>query len=444
MGRFEASDKRGITPLHVATATRNKQCVYVLLRHGAKINALGSFDESPLHVACAVGDEQLTEMMLRLGAEVNMKTYTEDTPLHVALLNGQGNCVDILLKYGADPNTPSNCKVIPLSPGKIMRLYYKPRRGFGDRPLHYAVSLPSVGVVRSLIAAHADVNLEGFGGRGVFSTAVASGSIELVEGLVAAGCEVNVPDKSGVVPLNIAIGLRDVHMVKWLLEHEFDPNTQISDKTSIAMAIDDMTCPVEIIKLLLDYGAKVNLQGGRWLYGSQLSLLHIASYRLRADVVSLLISRGALVNVQSTENKTPLMITPIDFHGGSRMLSSVIIIRLLSHVPGIDLETRNNAGSTILHICAQAEKPIDFVRILLEAGADPTALNNDGNSPADIASVKEVTEMIQSYVGKVRSLQIQCKVALLRSFGPGRLHFAPLPTGLKEFLLDGFSDWLSD
>ena len=47
-------------------------------------------------------------------------------------------------------------------------------------------------------------------------------------------------------------------------------------------------------------------------------------------------------------------------------------------------------------------------------------------------------------IGKVRSLQIQCKVALLRSFGPGRLHFAPLPTGLKEFLLDGFSDWLSD
>lgn len=403
-------DAGGITPLHLAVATRNKECAHLLLKHGAKVNALGGFDESALHHSCAVGDEYLTKLLLGRGAWVNLRNCIEDMPLHVALMNGQEKCVDLLLKHGADPNAPSNSEVISEVPGKLSRFYFKPRKGCtcGDRPLHYAVAYPSVHSVKSLIKANGDVNLQGNDGRSVFASAVAGGSVEVLELLAMTGCadSIDVPDRSGARLLHLALKQRHVDVVQWLLDHGVNPNAENKlNMTPVVSAIHDTDCSVECIKLLLKHSGKVNAQCYS-RYGDELSLLHIAISQCRSDVASLLIYYGASVNAVDYEvfheQQTPLMLVPFDSWLETEFSACLATVRVLAHAPDIDLDVRNEFGETGLHVYARAEdstKSADLVEVLLDAGAEPTALNNSAMSPADVTPHADVKQLIQSYVG---------------------------------------------
>lgn len=108
--------------------------------------------------------------------------------------------------------------------------------------------------------------------------------------------------------------------------------------------------------------------------------LHIATSSGHTPCVELLAEWGANVNTQESWGQTPFIIAT----SKSRLHTMIALIRL-----GADLEIKDyHHGQTALHVaCAgQDEKT---VLVLLDAGADLTAMDGTGLSPLGVALVNK-------------------------------------------------------
>jgi ankyrin repeat protein len=107
------------------------------------------------------------------------------------------------------------------------------------------------------------------------------------------------------------------------------------------------------------------------------TLLHMASYFGHADIVHLLLSRGADVNERSANdlNNTPL-------HSALAGRRFAIAQLLVEHET--DVNASNRRGWTALHLAASAGN-LDMVKYLMQHGAKAGLRNVDGLTPADLA-----------------------------------------------------------
>lgn len=165
-----------------------------------------------------------------------------------------------------------------------------------------------------------------------------SGSLDTVlECLNSDPTVVGLRDGDGNTPLNYAVGYQHASVVKALLQAGADPdavcNVGLAPLWNAVMLGDDT-----IVQHLIKSGAAINITNPHGL-----GLLHIAADGL-----------------------------------GSRDLCRL----LLEH--GVDLHARDIEGTTALHIAA-GDNNSDVVSFLLSEGADPLALNEHGETPADWA-----------------------------------------------------------
>ena len=61
---------------------------------------------------------------------------------------------------------------------------------------------------------------------------------------------------------------------------------------------------------------------------------------------------------------------------------------------GADLDLRNDKGETALHFAVNFGQ-IGLAKVLIEAGADKTVANADGNTVLTIAQQKGMSEMVE-------------------------------------------------
>lgn len=136
-----------------------------------------------IYFAAESGDTNSLGQYLASGSNVNTPVvcyiYGHRTAplLHIAARNGQTSAVDFLLKRGANPNlrdsSGSTClyRVVGAGDGPVFQMLLKAgadpnlrSSDYGWTPLILATVLSSTNMVRSLIAAGADVNLPDSGG----------------------------------------------------------------------------------------------------------------------------------------------------------------------------------------------------------------------------------------------------------------------------------------
>lgn len=194
-------------------------------------------------------------------------------------------------------------------------------------------------------------------------------------------------------------------IVKLLLQAEADPNDGPSDGR-----IHLFTTHVEIIEELVKAGADPNMKI------SGINLLRHAVMLNRTDVVEALLKAGVNPNVQgilmnadnNSEITELLLYSGADFNtiygnGDKRDalrsamlgLKNLDVIRLL--IPFLDQTTINNTGeynSTYLYTASELGKP-EIVKMLLDAGADPTIPNLWKNTPLQKAVHKGNLEVVK-------------------------------------------------
>lgn len=423
----------GTYPLHTAVSCGYEELVDKLLDSSSDPNSCSpSFGyRFPLLIAITAGFETIVGRLIRGGANPNEigETYTA---LCLAVLHGSEVMVEVLLAGGADPNNPFT-STTPLAAAvqtgselKIQRLLaagadINARQHPGL--LSVAVTHKNYSVVKMLLEAGMDVNLECRDGFSPFLTAVRNGPLELVENLLPAGADIHTT-QGGDYPgsaFSIAAQRGDRDMMQVLLKAVADINTVVDLGPALHCAIESnsksvfglllkagadvnaqagngetalvVACRKKLrwaLRLLLRAGADVNVPGGKFGNVLQAAVLHGRHF------VELLLNAGADVNLAGGEYGSALQAAVLtrDARVAQRLRMAGADVNALGGVYGSALQAAASGNMT------------EHIRLLLSAGADPNARGGLYGSALQAAArynCKEVIELLLKAGANVNS-----------------------------------------
>ena len=252
-------DKRGSTPLMYAAAIGSIDAMNMLVSAGAEVNEKNALDATALHW-CA-GDLAKVRLLVSKGADVNARSKPGRTPLIIAAAHdGASEIVRVLLNKGADISARDSAMVNALAA---------------------AADANDTATVRLLIEIGATVSTKDPSTGMALMSAAGHGNVEVVRLLLAKGADVNAvspPEVSAAVKKGpVALGL-------------FTP-----------LLLASVYGGPETVQVLLDAGAKVNVQDVR---GMTPLMLAVSSDRPDPRVVRLLLNKGADPSTKSKDGET--------------------------------------------------------------------------------------------------------------------------------------------
>ncbi|KFQ13840.1 Ankyrin repeat domain-containing protein 7, partial [Leptosomus discolor] len=90
------------SPLVKAVERQHKDCVAILLEHGANPDLKGACGNTALHLAAIIPSKPLVELLLEHNAHIDAQNELGYTPLTVAITEQCEEIVEFLLQKGAD------------------------------------------------------------------------------------------------------------------------------------------------------------------------------------------------------------------------------------------------------------------------------------------------------------------------------------------------------
>ena len=380
--KASATNRYGVTPLSIAAINGDAAIIERLLKAGADANAAVTDGESVLMLASRTGKVDAIKTLVAHGANVNAKeTRMGETPLMWAAAENNGPAVRILVELGADINARSATVKYPEQKPFDPSNYVGSSVPKGQwTPLMYTARQGAVDAAAALIDLKADVNVQDPEGVTPLLEAILNAHFDFAAMLLEKGANPNIPDSSGMAPLYAAV---DMRTPAWERSRP-DPKET-----------DTLDC-VGMMAALLDHGANINaaltgrlLQryhaGGSAIYlPGTTPLIRAARYN-NLDMVKLLVSRGAAVNLAMNDGTTALMIAAgvkfaITQEGDPAAAGTAEdgyqIVKLLAE-RGADVNATNAKGETALYGAAFVGRE-STITYLAEHGASIDAKTKQG------------------------------------------------------------------
>lgn len=224
-------------------------------------------------------------------------------------------------------------------------------------------------VVKSQIAAKADVNARASDGSTALLWAAHWDDLASGELLAAAGADPNIANEYGMTPLSRACTNASVGFVRLLLKSGAKVNAAIATGETPLMTCA-RTGNVEAVKLLVEYGASVDAQEPTQ---GQTAIMWAAAEK-HSDVVKALIAAHADVKAKTKQGFTPIHFAARvgDLESLKALLAAGVDVNLLTGNEGEATGGRGggSAGMTPL-LVATFRAQIDTALYLLDHGADP-------------------------------------------------------------------------
>ena len=252
-------DKDGLSPINQAAANGHIDIIKFLLDVGVSPNAT-----FPLHTACTFNQEHVVKHLLSSGADINRLCTESKSPLTFAAANGHSNLVKFLLSRNPDLFR-TQVFINEIQQETFLGDYFKKDilnalfKEIGSNKDLFSIALNAaaygdVDTLKILIDVGFDINFLDKTGRSILDIAVQENQYDTVVWLEKNGQILNKQDDNGSSPINQASARHGrINIVKFLLEKGVDPN--LSYPLHMACAREQE----EIIKLLISYGADINL-----------------------------------------------------------------------------------------------------------------------------------------------------------------------------------------
>jgi len=396
-------NKEFLTPLHVATEKSHYDVMELLLKHGAKVNALDSLGQTGLHRSGREGNVQACRVLLTFGVDPSIVSLQGYTAAQLAT----DSVSKLLAEEPANGGVDIEYQLLEASKAGDLELVKKivnqhshivncrDLDGRHSTPLHFAAGYNRVGVVEFLLNNGADVHAKDKGGLVPLHNACSYGHYEVTELLVKHGATVNVSDLWKFTPLHEAAAKGKYEIVKLLLKHGADAAKKNRDgHTPLDLVKEGDQDVVDLLRgdsALLDAAKKGNLGRIQKLIsqdnincrdsaGRNSTPLHLAAGYNNLEVAEYLLEQGADVNAQDKGGLIPL-------HNASsygHLDIAALLIRYSTIVNATD-----KWGFTPLHEATQKGRT-QLCSLLLAHGADPNLKNQEGQTPLDLATADDV------------------------------------------------------
>ena len=325
-----------------------------LLNVGTDPSALPGDDErvnsglTVLHAATRSNRVSTVEMILDMGGDVNSRDEDDMTPLHIAAASPDSlHLVELFLSRGCDVCAEDDRERTALhlacsrTDSIIAELELLIFHGSdinasdedGWTPLHNAVENENLEATKLLLKHGADVCAEDDHGRTALHLAC-SRTVPIIaelELLILHGSDINVGDTDGRTPLHNVVLHDNLEATKLLLKHGADVCAKDNYKrTALHLACLRTDYTIAELELLVFYGSDVNIsdKGG-------CTLLHNVVLHDNLEATKLLLKHGA------------------------------------------DVSAQNDNGGGVLHMAHSGA----MVNALVDAGADPSQVNSQQESP---------------------------------------------------------------
>ncbi|KAK9878515.1 hypothetical protein WA026_022411 [Henosepilachna vigintioctopunctata] len=272
----EVKDLSGRYAIHLAAYIGNTEGLKLLIHAGAKVDLWDNkYKVTPLHCAASKGRLECVQVLIKHGANVNAGIKTYKCPLHYAVYCSAIDCVKELLENGATPNT------IQL---------------FSETPLHVAATLGSSEMVGLLLKHGAAVDIQcGIDKVTPLHLAAGEGDPECCRLLLAAKAPTNAQNHKQQTPLHLAALSQCAETLEILLRAGADPNAvDIDGRTALHSSIVKVTRSCECVRILLKYGTEINKADA---YGY--TALHLAALNEFSHCVMFLINNGGDVTART-------------------------------------------------------------------------------------------------------------------------------------------------
>jgi uncharacterized protein len=413
------SQSDGTTALHWAVYYDDEALVRQLIRRGAEVTARNEFGATPLAQAAIIGNPDIIDRLLDAGADANEEGADGQTPLMVVARSGNMEAAKILVDADADVNVIEKWR--------------------GQTALMWAAAQQQSEMVAFLLTNGADPDAQSIpnnwerqvtaeprmkvlpaGGLTPLHYAAREGCSECTRFLIEAGADINKTDPESVTPLLMANLNANWDSAKllieagaWLDKWDFygrNPLYAAVDYSTLPHGgrpdrlSDDLTTAQEIIALLLEKGGNPNLQlklfppyralgadrGADGLLRTGTSPLFRAARGADIPAIKLLLEHNALVDLPQENGVSPLIVSSgyrasaIDTRGRFRTETQALEATKLLLAYDADVDARTDGGQTAL-FGAATNGWNETVMLLIEHGADVTAIDNQGNTVVDAA-----------------------------------------------------------
>lgn len=413
-----AATTTGATPLMFAAGSGDTAAITALVDAGANVNAAESeHGQTPLIYAAAANRVAAAKLLIARGADPNKPTTFVD----LAALSKNGDNPDgrgLVAKPGAARPRPARV----LMPG-VERSYLYNEQVYasgGMTPLHYAVRQGYAELTMALVDAGVPVNqLKRGDNASPLLIATINGQFDLAAALLDKGADPNLAAENGATPLYAAVNLQ------WAPRAGYpQPHAQLNQHITY----------LEYMKKLLDKGADPNARVRKkiWYTGYNFDQSGVdevgatafwrAAYGADVEGMQLLLSYGADPNIAtvkpperpevgdagSREVKDVSGIPPVPvggtgvppllaaagvgygegFAGNSHRFAPIgqlAAVKFLVEVVGADVNARDHEGNTAIHHAA-ARGDTEMIKYLVSKGADPKAVNREGQTTVDMAN----------------------------------------------------------
>jgi ankyrin repeat protein len=392
--------------LHYAMANGGHDAVVIaLFEGGAYVNAKTGCGETVLHHAARIGvREAIIRLLLKQGANIESRDSQGYTPLCMAAVKKREDMVECLLARGANVQATDNA---------------------GRSILYHLVELKApISLIHRFVNSGIQLDAKDEEGYSALHCAVILRQKEVVTLLLENGADFQVTTNNGTTPLHCAVDQFNVSesIVTLLLDSGADPNATTKDGTTTLHSASSRGNG-NMVRLLLDHGANVKAKTANGI-----TALHLATMESRPNVVGMLLKRGADPRARTTANYNGTCKGTTPLHCAARNPS--IAEHLLKH--GSEMEAKNEYGETGF-FCAVLIRNTETVRLWAKFGVDINTTNNKGNTVLHKSSIS--SEMTATL------LDLGVKVDTRNSAGETALHLAARGfNGVLKLLLDHGAD----
>jgi ankyrin repeat protein len=430
----------GSTALLWAAYHSDLPMAQALITAGANVNAANRYGVTPLLQAARTGDVPMMEALLRGGADAKLRHTEGETPLMAAARTGKMDAVRVLLQQNLDVNAAD---------------------GFARQtPLMWAAADGHVDVVKALMEAGALPNLKAHittlqershadhptGGFTALHFAARNGHTEVVRELLAnPQTNPSLTNGDGATPLMVAIMNDRFDLAKQMIEWGADANdgalyfaVDMHDITTDARARDgsllranhqNTLTALDLIAFMLDKGADPNKAINITVHSTTMGTgdAHNGTPFLRAATASDVAALKLMIGKGADINQTPPAAAAGGRGGGGNAGRTAMMITMgggrgyaFGGGPGFGREGPPPFRE------ASNRTPLDAVKVLLEAGANPDIAAPDGTTAVHQAAAAGSLDMLRSLA------QYGAKLDTLNKDGLTALDIAEGRTGANQ------------